>query len=429
MVVYTSCSVTPAMFFMWMSYFCPAVVGGGPRRPHHGVTSMPGIFNKLGRGQFEKDSETGNFKPINVSDKVPPVKSVESPMLKVDGGHLSMQVPIFPLDDNGYFIMPPNATLTIEIGTHAESTARFRMEQDPSAVVIGFEPDPEQWARLLLKQPFNHRFRVIQAAVGARSRQGFHRLYQWTSSNKMNKNYDKSESELGSLSVHYSAILADYVTVPVIPLEDILERVRPDVRIEMIKIDAQGLDLEIALSAGKQISRVERFQMEVNHGIKLYNESASRKEVVATIKELGFEQERCWKAFADEDDCVFARRDLLATVLHEDQCFSKEFMKVFLKEMHPRGVYNYAELMYGLSDKGYIQSGMETPEVEAHLVGGLCCDKRMWTDGAGCFDIGNNSLRQWELHTNPVIHLISHETCCVEEYMEKIGLLDPLRVF
>jgi hypothetical protein len=51
--------------------------------------------------------------------------------------------------------------------------------------------------------------------------------------------------------------------VAVLRLESLLRLVPDDVRIELVKVDAQGVDLDVAMSAGNQLQRVERFVLEM----------------------------------------------------------------------------------------------------------------------------------------------------------------------
>ena len=51
--------------------------------------------------------------------------------------------------------------------------------------------------------------------------------------------------------------------VAVLRLESLLRLVPDGVRIELVKVDAQGVDLDVAMSAGDQLQRVERFVLEM----------------------------------------------------------------------------------------------------------------------------------------------------------------------
>ena len=51
--------------------------------------------------------------------------------------------------------------------------------------------------------------------------------------------------------------------VPVLRLQDVLERIPPGVDVEFLKTDVQGHDLQVLKSAGEQIRRVERVQVEI----------------------------------------------------------------------------------------------------------------------------------------------------------------------
>ena len=333
------------------------------------------------QGPVAIDEDGGTTVLESGSQAVPPPPPVDVPMLHKTGGQLAMTMPLFPLDADGYFDIPRNSTLLLEVGTHAAANLYWRLRDDPTVVVFGFEPDPLQFAKLQLKQEFSSRFRVFPVALGQRNRTGFQRLFQWTSKNSLNKNSKVDETELGSLMTYYDGVLANYITVPVITLADVLECVHPDVRIELIKVDAQGLDLEIVRSAEHHLQRVERIQMEVAVAAKMYLESEVKSEVAQAMSELGFEIERCWKVFNMEEDCVFARSHVLLPSYHESECFPDDFAQRVLFVSEPKTVYQYADLLMHISDRGYESSGYNSPEGRRRLVSGMCCDPNIWPTG------------------------------------------------
>jgi len=112
-------------------------------------------------------------------------------------------------------------------------------------------------------------------------------------------------------------------TVPTISLKAILDRIPKKIRIKYIKIDAQGHDFKVLLSAGDQMSRLEyvRFEMQVDPppGRKLVHDIPSYEEVKKQLAGLGFKHEGRHACHFDhgaspfskavkEMECVFCRK-------------------------------------------------------------------------------------------------------------------------
>merc|ERR1719263_979847 len=85
---------------------------------------------------------------------------------------------------------------------------------------------------------------------------------------------------------------AEVKEVPTLTLASILRRIPEHVRIKYVKIDAQGQDYKILLSAAEQMSRIEyvRFEMQVDPppGRKMVADIPSYAEVESKMTELGF---------------------------------------------------------------------------------------------------------------------------------------------
>lgn len=111
--------------------------------------------------------------------------------------------------------------------------------------------------------------------------------------------------------------------VPTVSLKSIIERIPKSVPVKYVKIDAQGHDFKVLLSAGDQISRIEyvRFEMQVDPPaeLKLVSDIPSYADVKAQLEKLGFKHEGGHACHLDagasrfsvvvkEMECVFCRK-------------------------------------------------------------------------------------------------------------------------
>lgn len=83
--------------------------------------------------------------------------------------------------------------------------------------------------------------------------------------------------------------------VPVLLLRDVLERVPPELDIEFLKTDVQGVDLQVLKSAGDQLRRAWRVKTEVivhNEGVYVgegEDAPGSEDDFTGYMKSVGFE--------------------------------------------------------------------------------------------------------------------------------------------
>gem|GEM_PF-1721157 len=73
--------------------------------------------------------------------------------------------------------------------------------------------------------------------------------------------------------------------VPVLRLEDVMERIPADLPIEYLKVDVQGLDLQVLKSAGDHIRRVEKIRTEVTNSEFYKGEGENRRGTEAEFDE------------------------------------------------------------------------------------------------------------------------------------------------
>jgi len=115
---------------------------------------------------------------------------------------------------------------------------------------------------------------------------------------------------------------AEVKQVPTVTLASILARIPEHIRVKYLKIDAQGQDFKVLLSAGEEMSRLEYVRFEIQDdpppGRKMVADIPSYAEVASKMKDLGFVHEAdhaCsftpgsspFSKAIEEKECIFCR--------------------------------------------------------------------------------------------------------------------------
>jgi len=107
------------------------------------------------------------------------------------------------------------------------------------------------------------------------------------------------------------------VKIPSVSLASILKRIPESIKVKYMKIDAQGHDFNILMSADKYISRIEyvRFEMQVDPppGRKMVKDVPSYAEVVDMMKQRGF-------VFEGKHACDDSTMDDFSKAIRESEC-------------------------------------------------------------------------------------------------------------
>ena len=110
---------------------------------------------------------------------------------------------------------------------------------------------------------------------------------------------------------------ANDVLVSIISLSDVLSRLPPDVRVPMLKVDAEGFDVDVIGSAGEALRRVDRFIVELVGDITDGdgNPFRSREAADEVAEQLGFQRERCYESggfvhWGLVYNCIYARNEV-----------------------------------------------------------------------------------------------------------------------
>lgn len=107
---------------------------------------------------------------------------------------------------------------------------------------------------------------------------------------------------------------AKTVEVPAVSLEEVLLAIPKAVRVSLVKIDAQGMDLRLFLSGGQQLQRVEKAQCKVQNLTEqepgsLYKGGGTLAEMSPAMRQVGFVEAGCrlHDCSVLKFDCFFLR--------------------------------------------------------------------------------------------------------------------------
>lgn len=116
--------------------------------------------------------------------------------------------------------------------------------------------------------------------------------------------------------------------VKTIPLSQVIEKYVVSPYVDLLKVDTQGTDLEVVLSAGPDLSRVLFLQIESilseKPGQLLYDEQTTFSKDRAELEKRGFEVFNV-AAFpaGPEGDVLFVNKKLLSEIVAQDGVFSR----------------------------------------------------------------------------------------------------------
>lgn len=190
------------------------------------------------------------------------------------------------LGEDGYFAFPEAVRrVSVDVGAYElKVTKGHLIKRDIGVVAI--EPMSERWDSWP-KDP-----RVIGVPVAISLERG-----------TLDFNVNVSHGTSSLLKTMPGTAFSDEVMktvevrrVPAVRLEDVLERIPPDLKIWFLKTDIQGLDLQALKSAGEHLRRVRRVRVEIINA-ELYEKSgpesmSTEQEFHDYMKSMGFSVER-----------------------------------------------------------------------------------------------------------------------------------------
>jgi FkbM family methyltransferase len=140
----------------------------------------------------------------------------------------------------------------IDVGAHLLETTRDELEEHSDMALVAIEPLEECWIT------WPDRARLIALPVAISTERGFMDFHV------------NASNATSSLLQTVNGNMVDGLTktvqtrkVPVLRLQDVLERIAPDVEVEYLKTDVQGHDLQVLKSAGSHLRRVRAVKAEI----------------------------------------------------------------------------------------------------------------------------------------------------------------------
>ncbi|KAF4682612.1 hypothetical protein FOZ62_024853, partial [Perkinsus olseni] len=231
---------------------------------------------------------------------------------------------------NEYIEIPSGAkSIIVDVGAFNKTEFWERLLLG-DVLVLGFEPMPSKFAQ----HPRHPNLILLPAAVGTVP--GVRSIYI--------PEYEECATMLPGIpdAAVFSDQHQDFIRecsggarvelqVPVVRLEDALQKLPEGIPIDLLKVDAQGMDLDVVLSAGRFLnsSVIKRLKLEVwnvapkDRELLPYPEAPVKPEITAVLQSYGFSIERCWMQgmlqaadgrAAPEEDCFFVNDRLAESI-------------------------------------------------------------------------------------------------------------------
>ncbi len=197
--------------------------------------------------------------------------------------------------------LPPQIKrVWVDVGTHAQAgVTRPFLNTEADLFIIGFEPNHFQWGEIATApdpsktQDWGKGHPNFWAIHAAASEENGYATFHRSSSNMCSSLNDMTSRMAGT----DCGKVQEEFTVNVLALETVLKLVPPEIRIEFVKIDAQGHDLSVAKGLKSTLARVEHIMLECQ--VKpMYEGSATQQDVVDWFSEQG------WTKTADESNGI-----------------------------------------------------------------------------------------------------------------------------
>jgi FkbM family methyltransferase len=186
------------------------------------------------------------------------------------------------LGEDGRFVLPARVRrVWIDVGAHLLETTRQAVEAEHDLALVAIEPLEECWTT------WPDKVRLIALPVAISTERGFMDFHV----NVSNATSSLLKSVEGNMVNDLTKTLQTR-KVPVLRLEDVLERIPSDVDVEYVKTDVQGHDLQVLKSAGTQLRRVGSVRSEIIN-VAIYEGTGdwrpgTEAEFVAYMESQGF---------------------------------------------------------------------------------------------------------------------------------------------
>jgi len=157
------------------------------------------------------------------------------------------------------FLIQEAAPLIVDVGAHTGESATFLSTIFPKATIYSFEPDPDSFATLTTHMPPGSK--ALNLAVGSRT--GTATFFRYGKSH-LNSLYPINTRSVDSLGYAKNAS-GEPIEVRCLTLDDfVVESDLAARRVSLLKIDAQGGEIDILTGAQGMLSNVDNITLEVN---------------------------------------------------------------------------------------------------------------------------------------------------------------------
>ena len=191
----------------------------------------------------------------------------------------------------------------VDVGTCRGETTLSHARHNPNLRVFAFEPNLRMVSKLVGGVP---NFLVFPMAVAEQDGTATFYLNEFEMASSLLPLNDEAVQTWVGVENHK---VERAVTVPTVRLDTFMGLVGLE-RIDFLKIDAQGMDLAVARSAGQRLRDIARIAMEVAVApVPLYKGAPSKSEVLTFFGEAGFALERTEsQTYGQEENLTFVRR-------------------------------------------------------------------------------------------------------------------------
>jgi len=275
-----------------LSKYFPYVYSTGyqPNHPEFPLNWPATNPNRLARAVFIASTQQLNLPALStellgVQEPVEPALCALTEVVNQDvpiaSNKIEDYIEINP--ENGKIDLPPEITrVWIDVGAYEGKETLGQLREANDLVVIALEPLIKKWEGLKKLHP--HMFALPMAVSNLEGFAIFHRTENDVSSSLRSFN----PVGLANWKDKNGLDVIEEFTVPTIRLEQIIDLI-PLERVEFLKIDAQGHDLDVVKSAGSKLEKIDSIKLEVAvTPVQLYNGGATKEEIISYMTEHGF---------------------------------------------------------------------------------------------------------------------------------------------
>jgi FkbM family methyltransferase len=170
----------------------------------------------------------------------------------------------------------------IDVGAHEGETTFPFAASDPSLLVYAFEPNLRAASRIMGRLP---NYVMLPIAIAARDGSAELQLNAYEQSSSLLPP-DHEGVKAWITEQHFEVVGS--TTVPTMRLDTFLNGAGI-AKVDFLKVDAQGLDLEVVKSAGERLADVARVQLEATtSSYRQYEGAPDRAMIVEYMESKGF---------------------------------------------------------------------------------------------------------------------------------------------